>query len=37
MLGRPLKDLDMPYIWLDATYVKCRREGHVSPRLSSLP
>jgi transposase-like protein len=20
----------MPYIWLDATYVKCRREGHVS-------
>lgn len=20
----------MPYIWLDATYVKCRREGRIS-------
>ncbi len=20
----------MPYIWLDATYVKCRRDGHVA-------
>ena len=30
LLARPLGGLDMPYIWLDATYVKCRREGHVS-------
>lgn len=28
--ARPLGDLAMPYLWLDATYVKCRREGHVS-------
>ncbi|MGN0287482.1 MAG: IS256 family transposase [Atopobiaceae bacterium] len=27
---RPLGDSRMPYIWLDATYVKCRREGHVA-------
>ena len=30
LLERPLGDLAMPYVWLDATYVKCRREGHVS-------
>ena len=29
LLERPLKDFAIPYIWLDATYVKCRREGHV--------
>ncbi len=30
LLARPLGDLAMPCIWLDATYVKCRRDGHVS-------
>lgn len=30
LLGRPLGNAEMPYIWLDATYVKCRREGHVA-------
>ena len=23
-------DVHFPYLWLDATYVKCRREGHVA-------
>lgn len=30
LLGRSLGDVRMPYIWLDATYVKCRRDGHVA-------
>ena len=30
LLARPLGDLAMPCLWLDATYVKCRRERHVS-------
>ena len=30
LLARPLGDLAMPCIWLGATYVECRREGHVS-------
>ena len=30
LLGRPLGGLDTPYMWLDATYVKCRREGRVA-------
>lgn len=30
LLGRPLGGLDTPYLWLDATYVKCRREGRVA-------
>ena len=30
LLARPLGDLAMPRLWLDATYVKCRRERHVS-------
>ena len=30
LLARPLGDLAMPYLWLDATYVKRRRDGHVS-------
>ena len=28
--GRPLDGSPVPYIWLDATYVKCRREGRVA-------
>ena len=28
--GRPLAGSPVPYVWLDATYVKCRREGHVA-------
>jgi putative transposase len=28
--GRDLSDVEFPYIWLDATYIKCRDEGHVS-------
>lgn len=28
--GRDLSDVAFPYIWLDATYVKCRDGGHVS-------
>lgn len=27
---RPLGDLSAPYLWLDATYVKCRRSGRVA-------
>ena len=27
---RPLGDMRMPYLWLDATYVKCRRERSVA-------
>ena len=29
LLGRNLGGLRTPYLWLDATYVKCRREGRV--------
>lgn len=28
--GRDLSDVSFPYVWLDATYVKCRSDGHVS-------
>lgn len=28
--GRDLADVAYPYIWLDATYIKCRDGGHVS-------
>lgn len=27
---RKLDDTSYPYLWLDATYIKCRDEGHVS-------
>lgn len=27
---RSYKDLKFPYLWLDATYLKCRHKGHVS-------
>ena len=30
MQGRDLSDTAYPYIWLDATYIKCRDGGHVS-------
>lgn len=30
LVGRPLSGAAMPYVWLDATYVKCRREGRVA-------
>ena len=30
LVGRPLSGDAMPYVWLDATYVKCRREGRVA-------
>ena len=30
LTGRPLGSAAMPYLWLDATYVKCRRERHVA-------
>lgn len=30
LLGRDLSALDTPYLWLDATYVKCRRGGRVA-------
>ena len=30
LLARDLSGADMPYLWLDATYVKCRREGRVA-------
>ncbi len=29
LLGRDLGESPMPYLWLDATYVKCRRGGRV--------
>lgn len=28
--GRDLSEVTYPYIWLDATYIKCRNDGHVS-------
>ena len=28
--ARPLGDCETPYLWIDATYVKCRREGRVA-------
>lgn len=28
--GRDLSDVGFPYLWLDATYIKCRDSGHVS-------
>ena len=30
LVGRPLSGAAVPYVWLDATYVKCRREGRVA-------
>ena len=30
LLSRDLSGVDLPYLWLDATYVKCRREGRVA-------
>lgn len=30
LLGRDLSALRVPYLWLDATYVKCRAGGHVA-------
>ena len=34
LLGRDLSGLRMPYIWLDATYVKCRTGSHVASVLA---
>ena len=28
--GRSLSEVSFLYLWLDATYIKCRDEGHVS-------
>lgn len=30
LVGRDLSGSGVPYVWLDATYVKCRREGRVA-------
>ena len=30
LVSRPLGELEMPYLWIDATYVKCRRDHHVA-------
>lgn len=30
LMGRDLADARTPYLWLDATYVKCRRDGRVA-------
>lgn len=30
LLSRDYSDMRFPYLWLDATYLKCRREGHVA-------
>ena len=30
LCGRDLSDVSWPYVWLDATYIKCRDGGHVS-------
>ena len=30
LCARPLGGSPVPYVWLDATYVKCRREGRVA-------
>ena len=30
LMGRDLSDARTPYLWLDATYVKCRRDGRVA-------
>lgn len=29
--SREFGDVRFPYLWLDATYLKCRRDGHVAP------
>lgn len=29
MQGRDLSEVAFPYVWLDATYIKCREGGHV--------
>ena len=34
LLGRDLGELRTPYLWLDATYVRCRRGGRASARRS---
>ena len=30
LTGRPLGGVRMPYLWIDSTYVKCRRDQHVA-------
>ena len=30
LVGRPLGGMRMPYLWIDATYVKCRRDRRVA-------
>ena len=30
LVGRDMSGSGVPYVWLDATYVKCRREGRVA-------
>lgn len=30
LCSRPLGEAPVPYLWLDATYVRCRREGRVA-------
>lgn len=37
LCGRPLGGSPVPYVWLDATYVKCRREGASPPPPWSPP
>ena len=36
LMGRDLADARTPYLWLDATYVKCRRDGRVASTAGAL-
>lgn len=37
LCARPLDGSPVPYVWLDATYVKCRREGRVDGPQEGQP
>ncbi len=37
LCARPLDAAPVPYVWLDATYVKCRREGRVDSPQEGQP
>ena len=37
LCGRPLDGSPVPYVWLDATYVKCRRGGRVAATAVVTP
>ncbi len=36
LCSRPLDGSPVPYVWLDATYVKCRREGRDAATVTAM-